>query len=61
MTAAYIVLTVCYFLCAALLFRKHVHIFQLNGYKPEVQKKWVKENIEELLLRTVWALGPCSC
>ena len=57
MTAAYIVLTVCYFLCAALLFRKHVHIFQLNGYKPEVQKKWVKENIEELLLRTVWALG----
>ena len=57
MTAAYIVLTVCYFLCAALLFRKHVHIFQLNGYKPEVQKKWVKENIEELLLRTVWVLG----
>ena len=57
MTVAFSVLTLAYFLCAALLFWRHVHIFQLNGYKHEVQKKWVKENIEELLLRTVWALG----
>jgi len=55
--AALAVMTVCYLACAFFLFRKHVHIFQLNSYKPEVQKGWIKENIESLLLRSVWALA----
>ncbi|MBR4691957.1 MAG: UDP-N-acetylmuramoyl-tripeptide--D-alanyl-D-alanine ligase [Oscillospiraceae bacterium] len=57
MTVAFAVLTVCYLLCAFFLFRKHVHIFQLDGYKHEVQKKWIRENLEDILLRSVWALG----
>ena len=50
-------LTLCYYICAFLLFRKNVHMFQLNGYKHPVQKKWYKDNLEELVLRSVWALG----
>ena len=50
-------LTLCYYICAFLLFRKNVHMFQLNGYKHPVHKKWIKDNLEELLLRSVWALG----
>lgn len=56
-TAAFAVLTVCMYAAAFLLFRRHVHIFQLNAYKPGVQKKWVRDHMEELLLRSVWALA----
>lgn len=56
-TVFYILLCLVYFGTAFLLFRKHVHIFQLNSYKHNVQEKWVRDNIEELLLRSVWALG----
>ncbi len=42
---------------AFLLFRKHAHIFQLNSYKHNVQEKWARDNIEPLMLRTVWALA----
>ncbi len=55
--AAFGALTLCYYICAFLLFRKNVHIFQLNGYKHPVQKNWIKENLEGLLLRSIWALG----
>ena len=55
--AAFGALTLCYYICAFLLFRKNVHMFQLNGYKHPVHKKWIKDNLEELLLRSVWALG----
>ncbi len=51
------ILSISYFIAYLLLFRRHVHIFQLNSYKPEVQEKWVRDNIEALLLRSVWALG----
>ncbi len=57
MPVAYSVLSLCYLLCAFFLFRKQVHFFQLNSYKPEVQKKWLREYMEEHLLRTGWALG----
>jgi UDP-N-acetylmuramoyl-tripeptide--D-alanyl-D-alanine ligase len=46
------------FLCtAAVLCLKNIHIFQLNSYKPNVQRKWVRDNIGDILLRSVWALG----
>jgi UDP-N-acetylmuramoyl-tripeptide--D-alanyl-D-alanine ligase len=46
------------FLCtAAVLCVKNIHIYQLNSYKPNVQRKWVRDNIGDILLRTVWALG----
>ena len=57
MVIAFSVLSFCYLLCAFFLFRKQVHFFQLNGYKPQVQKKWLREHLEEHLLRTVWVLG----
>ncbi len=57
MRIAFSVLSLCYLLCAFFLFRKQVHFFQLNGYKPEVQKKWLRDYLEEHLLRTVWVLG----
>ena len=57
MRMAFSALSLCYLLCAFLLFRKQVHFFQLNSYKPEVQKKWLREHLEEHLLRTVWVLG----
>ena len=55
--AAFGALTLCYYICAFLLFRKNVHMFQLNGYKHPVHKKWIKDNLEDLLLRSVLALG----
>ena len=55
--AAFGALTLCYYICAFLLFRKNVHMFQLNGYKHPVHKKWIRDNLEGLLLRSVWALG----
>ena len=57
MRLAYGILSLCYLACAFFLFRKQVHFFQLNSYKPEVQKKWLRENLEDHLLRTVWVLG----
>ncbi|NLL38369.1 MAG: UDP-N-acetylmuramoyl-tripeptide--D-alanyl-D-alanine ligase [Clostridiales bacterium] len=36
---------------------RYIHIFQLNSYKPQVQKKWVADNIPEFLLKTVWIFG----
>lgn len=39
------------------LFRRYAHIFQLNGYKHPVQERWVRDNIEGVMLRGVWALG----
>ena len=56
-TVFYILLCLVYLGTAFLLFRKHVHIFQLNSYKHNVQEKWVRDNIEDLMLRSVWALG----
>lgn len=57
MIPALITAAVCYLAAAALLFRKHVHIFQLNGYKPPVQTAWIRDNIEPLMLRSIWALA----
>ena len=48
------VLAVCWLGCQALLLRRGVHIFQLNSYKPYVQRKWVAENIFEILIKNVW-------
>lgn len=47
-------LAVCWLFCQAMLQRRFVHMFQLNSYKPYVQRKWVAENIFEILIRTVW-------
>ena len=34
-----------------------VHIFQLNGYKHAVHKRWYFDNLGPWLARTVWPLG----
>jgi UDP-N-acetylmuramoyl-tripeptide--D-alanyl-D-alanine ligase len=36
---------------------KNIHIYQLNSYKPQAQRKWARDNIGDILLRSVWALG----
>jgi UDP-N-acetylmuramoyl-tripeptide--D-alanyl-D-alanine ligase len=51
------VLSLVFLAAGIILFIKYVHIFQLNSYKPQVQRKWVRDNISSLLLKTVWALG----
>ncbi len=48
------VLAICWLFCMAMLLRRAVHMFQLNSYKPYVQRKWVAENIFDILIRTVW-------
>lgn len=57
MTAARLVFSAALLACGFVLFRKNVHIFQLNSYKHKVQEDWVRDHIEELLLRSVWALA----
>jgi UDP-N-acetylmuramoyl-tripeptide--D-alanyl-D-alanine ligase len=47
----------CFLGAGFVLFRRYVHIFQLNSYKHKVQERWVRDNIEQVLLRSVWALG----
>ena len=54
---AYACLSLCLLAAGAVLFLKYVHFFQLNSYKHGVQKKWVQEHVEEIILRGVWALG----
>ncbi|MCR4771201.1 MAG: UDP-N-acetylmuramoyl-tripeptide--D-alanyl-D-alanine ligase [Oscillospiraceae bacterium] len=56
-TAVWGAAVVCFLAAAYVLSRKNVHIFQLNSYKPEVQKKWIREHIVTLLSGSVWALG----
>lgn len=50
-------LSLFYLAAGIMLFIKYVHIFQLNSYKPQVQRRWVRDNIGSLLIKTVWALG----
>ena len=50
----FIALAVCWLFCMAMLLLRAVHMFQLNSYKPYVQRKWVAENIFEILIKTVW-------
>jgi hypothetical protein len=42
---------------AAALAVKSMHIFQLNSYKPQMQLKWVRDNITGHFARTVPALA----
>lgn len=50
-------LSLTFLAAAAVLCVKNIHIFQLNSYKPKAQLKWVRDNITDILLHTVWALG----
>lgn len=50
-------MSLCFLAAAYVLCIKNLHIFQLNSYKPDVQKKWVRDNIGAIAARTVWALG----
>lgn len=52
----YAALAVCFLFCMAMLLLRSLHIFQLNSYKPAVQRKWVADNLFEWLIRTVWVL-----
>ena len=54
---ALMVLGLCFLGAGFVLFRRYAHIFQLNGYKHPVQEKWVRDNIEQVALRGIWALG----
>lgn len=56
-TAVWSGVCVCFLAAAYMLARKNIHIFQLNSYKPTVQKKWIKKNIADLLLTSMWALA----
>lgn len=51
------ILSACFLAAGTASFFRNVHIFQLNGYKPPVQRRWVRDHIEPLLARSVWALG----
>ena len=57
MIAAYSIFSVALIACAFVLFRRNAHIFQLNSYKQKVQQAWVRDHIEALLLRSVWAFA----
>ena len=57
MTVALAILGVCFLGAGVVLFRRYAHIFQLNGYKHPVQERWVRDNIEQVMLRGIWALG----
>lgn len=50
-------LAAAFLLAMSFLIIRYMHIFQLNSYKHHVQKKWVFDNIPQLLLRTVWIFG----
>lgn len=50
-------LTAAFLLAMSFLSLRYIHIFQLNSYKPEVQKKWVSDNLPFILLKTVWIFG----
>ncbi len=54
---ALLVLGLCCLGAGFVLFRRCAHIFQLNGYKHPVQERWVRDNIEQVALRGIWALG----
>ena len=56
-TAMWCAAVVCFLAAAYVLSRKNIHIFQLNSYKPEVQKKWIREHIGQLMAGSVWSLG----
>ena len=51
------VMGLCFLGAGFVLFRRYAHIFQLNGYKHPVQERWVRDNIEQVMLRGIWALG----
>ena len=51
-------LSLFYLAAGIMLFIKYVHIFQLNSYKPQVQRKWVRDNIGSLLIKRS---GPRRC
>ena len=46
-----------YFAAAALSLRRFIHMFQLNSYKPKVQKKWLKENAKGFYLLNLVSLA----
>ena len=52
----YAILGVCFLFCMTMLLIRSLHIFQLNSYKPAVQRKWVADNIFEWLIKTVWVV-----
>ena len=51
------IMGLCFLGAGFVLFRRYAHIFQLNGYKHPVQERWVRDNIEQVMLRGIWALG----
>ncbi|MDD5924212.1 MAG: UDP-N-acetylmuramoyl-tripeptide--D-alanyl-D-alanine ligase [Clostridia bacterium] len=43
--------------CMTFAIRHYVHMFQLNSYKPHVQRKWYKTNAKDILLKTLPSLA----
>ena len=53
-TVALIVLTVCFAAVWTLAVLGAVHIFQLNSYKPKVQRKWNYDHMLEIIGKLWW-------
>lgn len=51
---AFLLLTVFFVAVWALAIRGGVHIFQLNSYKPHVQRKWVYDHLGQVALKVIW-------
>ncbi len=51
---AYIVLCILFALVWTLRAIGSVHIFQLNSYKPQVQKKWIYDHMTSIVPRVCW-------
>ena len=51
---AHIILCILFALVWALRIIGSVHIFQLNSYKPQVQKKWIYDHMTSIVPRVCW-------
>ena len=57
MTLSFAAVLAGFLLAFALVCVRSLHIFQLNGYKHHVQKRWYFDNLFSWLARTVWSLA----
>ncbi len=58
---SFIVLTVFFAAVWLLCIRSSLHIFQLNSYKPHVQRKWVYDHMLEIVKKCWWLVLVLPC
>ena len=58
---SFIILTLFFIAVWALCIHGSLHIFQLNSYKPYVQRKWVAEHMMEVVKKCWWLVLVMPC